>query len=71
MTVAIERWLNLHQGSRVDGRVVTKVQGQIGRDRGGDFACGEHYRKLQMSQSGNWSCPVSGCDTRIETETVS
>lgn len=71
MTVAIEKWLNLHPGSRIDGRVVTHVQGQIGRDEAGGFACGKHYRKLRMSQSGNWSCPASGCNTRVETEAVS
>ena len=71
MAVAIRKWLKLHPGSRIDNRVVTHVQGQIGRDEAGDFACGRHYRKLQRSQAGNWLCPVSNCDTRIETEAVS
>lgn len=71
MTVKVERWLNLHSGSRIQGRVVTKVHGQIGRDEAGDFACGKHYRKLRVSQSGNYACPITGCTTRIETEPVS
>ncbi|MFQ5857622.1 MAG: hypothetical protein ACE5LU_18610 [Anaerolineae bacterium] len=71
MAVVIRRWLNLHPGSRLDNRIVTWVQGQIGRDQAGDFACGKHYQKLRIDQSGNWSCPVSNCDTRVETEAVS
>ena len=71
MAVAITKWLNLHPGSRIDSRVVTHVQGQIGRDEADDFVCGKHYQKLRMSQAGDWSCPVSSCDTRIETEAVS
>lgn len=71
MAVAIEKWLNLHAGSRLDARVVTLVQGRIGRDKAGDFACGEHYQKLRMDQSGNWSCPISNCTTRIETKAAS
>ncbi len=66
--VKIERWLNLHPGSRIQGRVATTIRGQIGRDEDGDLACGEHYRKLRSSQSGNWTCPITGCKTRIETE---
>lgn len=69
-TVKIEHWLNLHQGCRIDGRVITTIKGQIGRDGAGDLACGEHYRKLRVGQSGNYTCPVTGCDTHIETELV-
>ncbi len=68
MTVKIENWLNLHPGSRIQGRVITKIRGQVGRDEAGDLACGEHYRKLRSSQSGNYTCPITGCTTRIETE---
>ena len=71
MTVMITKWLNLHPGSRIGNRVVTRVQGRIGRDNAGDLVCGRHYRRLQMGQAGNWSCPLSGCDTRIETGAVS
>jgi hypothetical protein len=71
MAVKIKKWLNLHPGSRVENRVVTKVHGQIGRAETGDLACGKHYTRLQASQSGTWSCPISNCETRIETEAVS
>lgn len=71
MAVAIKNWLNFHPGSRIDNRVVTRVNGQIGRDNAGDFACGKHYEKLRLSQAGNWSCPMQNCDTRIETEPAS
>lgn len=71
MAVTIKKWLNLHPGSRIDNRVVRYIQGQIGRDESGDFACGKHYRKLQVSQSGSWLCPISSCNTRIETELAS
>ncbi len=70
MAVAIKKWLKLHTGSRVNNRVVTRVEGLIGRDADGDFACGQHYRKLQQGQAGNWSCPISNCETRIETESA-
>jgi hypothetical protein len=50
---------------------VTRVLGQIGRDDDGDLACGKHFRKLQVSRAGNWSCPVANCETRVETEPVS
>ncbi len=68
MAVAIKKWLNLHPGARIDNRVVERVQGQIGRDASGDLACGRHYRKLLVNQSGDWSCPLSNCDTRIDTK---
>lgn len=71
MAVAVKKWLNLHPGAHIDNRVVERVQGQIGRDESGDLACGRHYRKLQLGQGGNWSCPLSSCDTRIETKAAS
>jgi hypothetical protein len=71
MTVNIDHWLNLHPGSRIEGRVVTNLEGQIGRAETGEFACGIHYRPLRRSQAGNWTCPITGCITRIETRPAS
>lgn len=69
--VKIENWLNLHPGSRIDGRVVTQIHGQVGRDEAGDLACGKHYRKLRLNQGGTYTCPITGCTTHIETELAS
>ncbi|MFQ5595625.1 MAG: hypothetical protein ACE5HA_15875 [Anaerolineae bacterium] len=71
MAVAIKKWLNLHPGAYIENRVVERVQGPIGRDESGELACGRHYRKLQLGQSSNWSCPLSNCDTRIDTKLAS
>lgn len=71
MTVAIKRWLKLHPGARLDNRVITLVQGRIGRDESGDFACGTHFEKLRLNQAGTWFCPRAGCDTKVETQQVS
>ena len=68
MAVMVKKWLKLHPGSRLNGRVVTKVVGRIGRDPGGGLVCGKHYLRLRPNQSGTWTCPISACKTVIETE---